>query len=331
MRVSTQAEVLLDHKAFRIDHVGRATQARYLVSSDRPQATLLDHALRPLATYRLKEVGDLNSAVLSPTRPLACFAGASGASLADLTGRTLSTRDAPNASARFAPDGSRVWLARRASADHVTIEVLAIEGNRFARQPEAAVTIDDPYGDSALVWQDLPDDDRTWLLLLAGQDGGAAFEIVCTKAGLRVTDRSKEAGCGPFSFGIGPEVLAVDSDAGVARRLSWPDLQTLGTFRYPDDGEALGWIALHLDAAHAVIEYRELQWCLDLGTMETTGPFIIAGHEARPLREIYPNLEDDDLATGIFLLQAAGDVIAGAFIGPDGQQNGVLLAERAPQ
>ncbi len=204
----------------------------------------------------------------------------------------------------FAADGS-VWTIRSVDAQRCLLEVRV----RDSGDVLATAIVSDPYAGSNCSFHPTRPGWPPSLWLAAGQDGQA---IYWTRWAGDVISVERLEGIDfatpPCVHPDGGEMLLIEDlyDLAVRSRDSGELLRYL-TWPYEDD-EFIGSDAYYVSAEHALVSTNGGRLFL----VELAGPSIVdevcvAGHEPKPVRELYPRLDEDGLAADFSYMVPCAD------------------------
>ena len=181
----------------------------------------------------------------------------------------------------------------------------------------ATAEVEDPFGDSAILFCPHPDGEHVAVWLAAGQDGqciywarrGGDGAIAITPfAGILETRP-------PIFDASGERFLIITNDE--LRHYSFSDGRLLGSLSWPfDDNDVFTHVAYAAEnrAAFQTNATSRL-FTVDLDTMSVLDEVALEGHEPRPLREIY-KLSEDELGTEVqYLVSHGGNAIVSMHLG----------------
>jgi hypothetical protein len=285
IRITPAASFSLGHRAF---YFAASPSGRVIACSQDGEATLLDSGLRRDARFQLPKPSHLD---LSPDGELLAVAGSRGLSVCDpRTGAALSTAEGEFQHCLFDATGRLLYVSAPHSVDEARIEV------RDARSLSliAGEEIADPFGDSAWLLFRHPDPHFVIAWAAAGQDGQALYTLENTSDGLAVSELTDLTETTPPGFDAEGRSFLVIVSAEEIRRYLFPSGDLVGSLTWPDDADPLGDSAEFTDAARALVATTEGRLHLvDVESFRWMHECVIAGHEPRPAREVYPNLKNE--------------------------------------
>lgn len=285
IRITPAASIALGHRAF---YLAASPSGRVIACSQEGEATLLDSGLRRDARFQLAKPSDLD---LSPDGELLAVAGSRGLSVCDpRTGAALSTAEGAFQHCLFDATGRLLYVSAAHSADEARIEVRDARSLSLIASEEIA----DPFGDSAWLLFRHPDGHCVIAWAAAGQDGQALYTLESTSDGLAVSELTDLTETTPPGFDAeGGSFLVIVSPEEL-RRYRFPSGDLMGSLTWPDDADPLGDSAEFADAARALLATNEGRLHLvDLESLRWLDECVIAGHEPRPARELYPILKNE--------------------------------------
>lgn len=318
MRVA--AELELGHRAYHV----RCSSAGHIVAASKDGTVSVagpSHAL--IGSFHLNT--HLSAVSISPDGQTLAVTTAEGVELLDVAGSTLQTIVGRFVDAWFDARGV-LWLARRVSDSRFVIELY---DGLTAQAPSCRIELEDPFGDSALMFPEGPVEGSVPLWVAAGQDGQAVYWLDHSDDALTADVLDDFEGCHPpvLSPGAGDRFLLLadfdelriyDRDElAVVRRLPLP----FGDVSVDD--------AIYLSPTSVVLNYADGLLCeIDLKTLTMT-EVVVAGHEPRPVAMLYPTLEESGICSDLarLLRPSAGTIASVHTVLPDPKhvQHGLLV------
>jgi len=215
----------------------------------------------------------------------------------------IATFDGEFEHAEFMTDAV-LWASRKNEA---VIDVFDIDRERLIATKE----IDDPFGDSAIVFCAHPDRDHVAVWVAAGQDGQCInWARLNDDGAIAITPLHGIVETTPPVFdATGERFLIIVNDE--IRHYAFGDDRLLGSLSWPfDDDDAFSHVA-YAAANRAVFQSNNTSrlFAVDLDTMSVLDEVVLEGHEARPARDLY-KLNDDELTTDVsYLVSHSGNAV----------------------
>lgn len=276
----------------------------WLIVTDDPAVQVVDPALATITASALAAVPvdvttDATGAQLVVAFEDALIARSGHAETWRVAGEFLACRHA----------GPRIWTAERRPGG---IELARRDPDTGAVR--RLTSIDDPFGDSAVMFFPHPDPRAVIAWVAAGQDGQAAWVIVDDGDGLTATAVEPRDRLPPVFTPTGDAYLSAGPD--ILEYLAWPgglDLDALQWSDEDDGGDAFddpaGDYVIYVPGGYAIwASANGRLHLIDLAALVVIDELVIDEHPLRTIAELYPQLAEDTPATDF----------EGARPGPDG-------------
>lgn len=277
-----------------------------LVSGDRKKVTLVDRNLSPKYEYQLTD--EISCLAISPKGDLLAAIMANGNHLAIVTAENqlLFEEQLPNPAVKYShlqnkngfqdcwfdADGVRFWCMKLIEFKEVEIQIREINSWQIKR----TLRLKDPMGSgSTFSFHAHPENQILALWASCGQNGQQIYWLYDDGIKIHAVEVACLADTTPPVFHpAGSEFLVLDDSERELSRFSFPDCNLLGQCKWPwpdlDDG--FDYFMCYLSDDRILISSNQgRMYLIDLDRMQISEEVILSGHEPRPCREFYPNLQ----------------------------------------
>jgi hypothetical protein len=189
----------------------------------------------------------------------------------------------------FSPSGRLLWSALHSSSDVAALEIRETKNCEVI----ARVEVPDPFESSGLMLFGHPSEDRVVLWVAAGQDGQCLYWGDYNGSRLAIQRFPDLTDTAPPSFDrSGKRFLVVSG--GSVRLYEFPNGPELGRIRWPLEDDPPAETVSFVGDEHAIVHSGNGRLFLtSLRQMRVVEEISIRGHEPRPVRDLYPNLQRD--------------------------------------
>ena len=288
--VRPSAELALDHRAYH--RLAVAASGHVLAASEKGHCSLVGPDFSLSKSFHLSEPP--TSIALAPAGDRMAVTTPNGTRILDVfTQNTVTTFSGPFECVAFSLDGGILWSLRRLNDDLVSAEVRDCQTWSLVTQAE----LHDPFGESSFYIDFHPRGEYVSIWAAAGQDGQAIFFARANRTSVEITRLADVNQTTPPNFyRDGSSFLILGDCNNELRHYSFPDCAVLGAVRCPED-DFVGDDAQFVGDHQALMQASESRlYLVDLRTYSIVDEVAIAGHEPRPIPQLYPTLKDD---TGI--------------------------------
>jgi len=287
IKVNPTREVSLGHRAF---HVAAAASGHIAAFSPQGVGSLLSPGAAEPVRLQL------------PWRPESVSISANGQRLAVATGAALHVLDGSALRpikrvegafqvAAFGSDDT-LWSIVRIGSSAITVEAWDAE----ATKPMARCDVQDPFGGSAFMFVQHPDEKTVAIWAAAGQDGQMIFRARQIGSELQIDSIVSVKDPTPPSFNASGTQFVVISKASELGHYTFPDGALIAETELPvsDENDSVGDLVSFAGTTHALVSAlsgRLYSVCLSRMTVEDE--LCVIGHEPKLVRELYPRLPNE--------------------------------------
>ena len=300
--VRVTRELKLGHRAY---HVRCSSSGHIVAASEDGKVSVAGPSQALIGSFPLST--HLSSVSIAPDGQTLAVTTAQGVELLDIAGLRLQSIAGRFVDAWFDARGV-LWLAHRTSDSRFVIELY--EG-MTAQGPSCRVELEDPFGDSALMFHAGPAGGSVPLWVAAGQDGQAVYWLDHSGDELTADLLDDFEECLPpaLSPDDGDHFLLV-ADGQELRLYDRDELAIVRRLPLPF-GEAPVDDMIYLSPSSAALMYGDGLMCvIDLNAMTSTD-VVVAGHEPRPVSSLYPTLREPGICSDLArLLRPSASTIA---------------------
>jgi WD40 repeat protein len=303
---------------------------RIVVASSDGKILVLDQNLITLFEYNIDySIGDLT---ISPNGQMLAFTNEVGQLLVmQIDGKSIFEETAQNyqqmycKACLFSADGTLLWNVVEIANNKIQIQYR--ETKRWQVLKRAVLPNKDPYSYFSLSCH--PEKKVIAVWEAAGQDGSWVYWVWDDEEEIRVVEVPElDEKIPPEFHPAGGEFLIVDGLLCKLYRYRFPDCDLMGTAILEIEKDWFGSYMCYLsdNLAAAKSENNRL-FLVDLVSMKVIDEVIFAGHEPRPLQEIYPNLVGDRGICGdlSYIMRAGQDRILSLHRNYQENRNTLLL------
>lgn len=302
LTIRPDTSTFLGHRAFHLATSARAE--RVVALSPDGRGSLVDRGR--VSAFAVPEKP--NQLALDPPGQLLAVASDRGLVLLDVSTATVVAREAGAfQGCHFSSEGSHLWVTRAPDEQHAVLEVRHARTLRIITQQ----SIRDPFGGSFLLFPN-PAPAAVSVWSAAGQDGQCLFWAALDRGVLSVDRFATVNAISPPDFAPDGTSFVAVVDAAEVRHYSYPQGRLLATIPSPDEDhqDPIGDIVFFVGPERALVDSNEGRMhMLDLRRAVITEEVVVAGHEPRPVPELYPTLATE---TGLcsdltFAVSVGGD------------------------
>lgn len=278
-----------------------------IVSGDRQKVTLVDRNLSPKYEYQLPD--EISCLAISPKGDLLAAIMANGNHLAIVTAgnQLVFEEQLPNPPVKlsylynengfqdcwFDADGLRFWCMKVIEFKEVEIQILDTNSWQIQRK----LRLKDPIGGySTFSFHPHPENQILALWASCGQNGQQVYWLYDDGVKIHAVEVPCPYDTTPPEFHpAGGEFLVISNGDQQISRFSFPDCNLLGIceWPWPDSEDSFGYYMCYLSDDRILVNTDEgRMYLIDLDKMEISDELILIGHEPRPCKELYPNLND---------------------------------------
>jgi hypothetical protein len=304
--VTPLSSIPLSHRAL---HIASATRSGDIVATDRSgKGTLIEAGSGTLTPLQLPVA---EGVAIHPDGTFLALATDGALLLLDSrTGAVRSSAMGKFDGCHFNPGGDLLWASRRPSEDEAVLEIRALENWEIV----ARVAMDDPFGQSAFVLCPGADPWSVSVWAAAGQDGQLIYWASHQDGTISVAPFDRLRFTTPPSFSSGGGSFIVIAGYGELHHYSHPGGHRHAAMPWPfeDEDDQMDGAAFAGDR-HALLQSREGHlYLVELAQAVVVEQVVIAGHEPRPVSEIYPSQKSEQhLCTDLSYFSSLG---AGMFL-----------------
>ena len=203
--------------------------------------------------------------------------------------------------------GALLWTATRTSMDTAMVDVRELnEGKVLAR-----VEVADPFRESNLMLFRGPNENTVALWVAAGQDGQCLYWMEHTASTMTATRCPNLEETTPPAFDRDGRRFLVVSENDLCLH-DYPGGAPRGKLVWPFDDDFPSEMISFVGEDHALMHSGNGHlFLVDLRAMKIAEEITIEGHDLRPIRELYPNLNDNALCSDLSTFMPLPD---GAFV-----------------
>ena len=310
--------IKVTHKHNFADRVDKLCQAKYedktyyVVALNKGRIAVLNAELVPLCLFEPEDITEIQSISIHPCSPFFVVVGNDTVCTYNLDGKLIEKNRDNIVDVRHSFDGKLLWCIKRNNSKEFTIEIR--EADNFTRVLAKKVCENELY-DSEFSLGLLPESNKVYLLLAAGQDGSLIGFAEFENENITFTyPESLNIGSEPVSPIWGEnehEFLLQQYTTGIFK-YEYPSCKLLQEYYFPEETEYIGCSHAYLNKEEAIIQREEQFWLLNLNTMKEEGSCYIEGHEPKETKYFYPLLADDtSMMTDIYYLERFGNDLIG--------------------
>lgn len=288
--VRVTRELKLGHRAY---HVRCSSSGHIVAASEDGRVSVADPSQALIGSFRLSS--HLSSVSITPDGQTLAVTTAEGVALLDIAGSRIGAIVGRFVDAWFDARGV-LWLAHRTSDSRFIIELY--EG-KTSQGPSCRVELDDPFGDSALMFHAGPAGGSVPLWVAAGQDGQAVYWLDHSGDELTADLLDDFEECLPpaLSPDDGDHFLLV-ADGQELRLYDRDELAVVRRLPLPFEDAPVEDL-IYLSPSSAALIYGDGLMCaIDMKAMTST-EVVVAGHEPRPVSSLYPTLRESGFCSDV--------------------------------
>lgn len=209
----------------------------------------------------------------------------------------------------FSQSGRHLWSALHASNDTAVLEIRDAKTCAVLSRVE----VSDPFESSGLMLFSHPNEDEVAMWVAGGQDGQCLYWGRFDGSKLTVRHFEGLTDTAPPAFDRSGQRFLVVSGGNV-RLYQYPSGPELGRIPWPLEDDPPAESVVFFGEDHAVVHSGNGRlFLVDLRKLQIVEEIVIRGHEPRPVRELFPNLQRDldpcsDLST--FNMLASGEFLS---------------------
>lgn len=300
--VRVAGELNLGHRAY---HVRCSSSGHIAAASEDGRVSVAGPSQALIGSFHLH--AHLSAIAMAPDGQTLAATTATGVELLDIAGTRLQVIAGRFVDAWFDAKGV-LWVARRTSDSRFVIELY---DGVIAKGSSCRVELEDPFGDSALMFHTSPVEGSVPLWVAAGQDGQAVYWLDNSGDELTAELLDDFEGCHPpaLSPDDGDHFLLV-ADGQELRLYDRAELAVVHSLPLPFEDASVDDL-MYLSPTSAAIAYGNGLICvIDLKAMTSTD-IVVAGHEPRPVSALYPTLREPGFCSDVArLLRPSASTIA---------------------
>jgi hypothetical protein len=278
----------LDHRAYYLR--GSQNNPSYMAASQDGYVAVLDETFKVVNHLRFEsEIKDIS--LDSSQRRISVVDSKSGnLFVGDLDGKVIfkDQKYQRFEACFFQAKAGLMWGIQRISGEEVECYVFdTLNWNVIAN-----LSINDDFIDSSFSFHEVPDNHGVSLWMAAGQDGQKIFWLKLNQGKIECQEESLLEDTIPPAFNdAGNEFLV--SDDQKLYRYSYPSVQLLDSYSYPDD-TYIGYSLCYIGKDQALISMGDGRiFKINTEKMMMVEEVIVKGHEPKAAEYYYPSLKGD--------------------------------------
>jgi len=323
--VRVTGELKLGHRAY---HVRCSSSGHIAAASEDGRVSVTGPSQALVGSFHLNT--HLSAVSIAPDGQTLAATTAAGVELLDIAGSRLQAIAGRFVDAWFDARGV-LWLAHRTSDSRFVIELY---DKMTTKGPSCRVELEDPFGDSALMFHAGPAGGSVPLWVAAGQDGQAVYWLDHSGDELTADLLDDFETCLPpaLSTDDGDHFLLVADDQ--LRLYDRDELAVVRRLPLPFEDAPVDDLT-YLSPTSAALTYSDGLICvIDMKAMTST-EVVVTGHEPRPVSALYPTLREPGFCSDVArLLRPSASTIASVhrvLPDPGHLQHGSIVWWQTPQ
>jgi len=294
-------ELKLDHRAF---HLARSRAGQIAACSQNGCVSIVDTERN--VSERFNTDRDTKAISFSADGDKLAMVFDNRLAVRDSSGNVLGFLVGAFESAFF-DDTDRLWTAGLSGERTIRVQIY----KDFKLELEAS--IEDPFGDSTPGFPDRPGGNPIPLWLAAGQDGQTVYWLQREDQELTVDPMDDLVECGPPTVSDWADEFLIFTDENVLSRYSLWDFEVLEELElaslYGED-PGFGLSIAYVSMKQALVSFENGRiYLVNLEPMGIEREIVLRGHEPRPIRELYPGLDEDELSADVVSVFTVDDQI----------------------